>query len=155
MPVVLYKAYEAGTVTVNGTTTCSGCGKTYSCDNPEHKTEVSITYDKYTEGGLKEYGFAVALASNVQDGKPFVINNGSLENASNNVIIKAEINEDIYSAVEFKLTGDFSEHQDTEFLMAMYIYDGSDLVYVQSTEDSDSTEVESIAPVKIGVLPIE
>ena len=52
--IVLYSAYNAEKVTVNGTTMCSACYKVYTCNNPEHDLEVvSISYAKYTENGTK------------------------------------------------------------------------------------------------------
>ena len=51
---VLYSAYNADRVTVDGTTMCSGCGIAYACSNPNHDLEtVSISYTKYTENGIK------------------------------------------------------------------------------------------------------
>ncbi|MBO4982754.1 MAG: hypothetical protein J6D23_01735, partial [Clostridia bacterium] len=51
---VFYTAYEAEKVTVDGTTSCSGCGMAYTCNNPEHDLQtVSITYTSYMENGKK------------------------------------------------------------------------------------------------------
>ena len=52
--IVLYSAYNAEKVTVNGTTMCSGCAKPFACNNPAHDLEtVSISYTEYTENGIK------------------------------------------------------------------------------------------------------
>ena len=52
--IILYTAYEAEKITVDGTTICSGCGMAYTCENPEHDQEiVSISYDRYDENGIK------------------------------------------------------------------------------------------------------
>ena len=52
--IILYTAYEAEKITVDGTTICSGCGMAYTCENPEHDQEiVSIFYDRYDENGIK------------------------------------------------------------------------------------------------------
>ena len=54
LPIILYSAYNAERVTIDGTTMCSGCGMAYTCNNPEHNLEIaSISYGKYTENGTK------------------------------------------------------------------------------------------------------
>ena len=54
--IILYSAYNAGKSTVNGEVVCAGgCGKTYTCSNPDHDLEVvSIKYTNYSENGVKE-----------------------------------------------------------------------------------------------------
>ena len=52
--ITLYSAYEAEIVTINGTVACSGCGKVFSCNNPDHEHEIlSIHYDSYDAEGEK------------------------------------------------------------------------------------------------------
>ena len=53
-PIVLYAAYVADKVTIDGTLMCADCGKAEGCINPTHDLEiVSIVYSKYTEKGIK------------------------------------------------------------------------------------------------------
>ena len=54
--IILYTAYNAGTVEKNGIIVCAGgCGKAYTCNNPEHDLEiVAITYTSYTQNGVKQ-----------------------------------------------------------------------------------------------------
>ena len=52
--IAYYTAYEAEIVTNNGVTSCSGCGKVYSCNNPEHEHEIiSFNYESYDKQGEK------------------------------------------------------------------------------------------------------
>ena len=49
---VFYTAYNAERVTVNGITSCSGCGMVYSCNSPNHEHEIiSFNYESYEEQG--------------------------------------------------------------------------------------------------------
>ena len=53
-PIILYSAYNAERVTIDGTTICQDCKKPFSCNNPSHDLEiVSISYGNYTENGTK------------------------------------------------------------------------------------------------------
>ena len=53
-PIILYSAYNADRVTIDGTTICQDCKKPFSCNNPSHDLEiVSISYGNYTESGTK------------------------------------------------------------------------------------------------------
>ena len=53
-PIILYSAYNAERVTIDGTTICQDCKKPLSCNNPSHDLEiVSISYGNYTENGTK------------------------------------------------------------------------------------------------------
>ena len=53
-PIILYSAYNADRVTIDGTTICQDCKKPFSCNNPSHDLEiVSISYGNYTENGTK------------------------------------------------------------------------------------------------------
>lgn len=53
-PIILYSAYNAERVTIDGTTICQDCKKPFSCNNPSHDLEiVSISYGSYTENGTK------------------------------------------------------------------------------------------------------
>ena len=50
--IVLYTAYEAEKVTVDGIIMCSGCGMVYSCNSPNHEHEIiSFNYESYEEQG--------------------------------------------------------------------------------------------------------
>ena len=52
--ITLYTAYDAEIVTVDGVTACSGCGKVYLCENPQHEhVIVSISYESYEKQGEK------------------------------------------------------------------------------------------------------
>ena len=52
--ITLYTAYEAEIVTVNGVTSCSGCGRVFSCNNPEHEhIVISFNYESYEKEGEK------------------------------------------------------------------------------------------------------
>ena len=53
-PIILYSAYNAERVTIDGTTICQDCKKPFSCNNPSHDLEiVSISYGNYKENGTK------------------------------------------------------------------------------------------------------
>lgn len=53
--ITLYTAYDAERVVVDGITLCSGCGKIYSCNNPEHdRVVLSLVYESYDKEGEKK-----------------------------------------------------------------------------------------------------
>lgn len=52
--ITLYTAYEAEIVIVNGVTSCTGCGRIFSCNAPNHEHIIlSITYEGYEKSGEK------------------------------------------------------------------------------------------------------
>lgn len=54
--ITLYTAYEAEKVTIDGTTSCSGCGMAYTCSNPAHDLQVvTIYYENYLKSGKKVF----------------------------------------------------------------------------------------------------
>ena len=53
--ITLYTAYDAERVVVDGITKCSGCGRIYSCNNPEHdRVVLSLVYESYDKTGEKK-----------------------------------------------------------------------------------------------------
>ena len=54
--IILYTAYDAGKIDVDGSVVCAGgCGKVYACLNPEHDLQVIwVSYTNYSENGIKE-----------------------------------------------------------------------------------------------------
>lgn len=53
IPAMLFASYENSISEENGTTTCTVCGKTFTCENNEHEKEVSIIYNDFTDVGIK------------------------------------------------------------------------------------------------------
>ena len=52
-PAMLFASYENSISDENGTTACTVCGKTFTCENNEHEKEVSIIYNDFTDVGIK------------------------------------------------------------------------------------------------------
>ena len=53
IPAMLFASYENSISEENGTTACTVCGKTFTCENNEHEKEVSIIYNDFTDVGIK------------------------------------------------------------------------------------------------------
>ena len=177
--------------------TVYNCNTVVFCENPEHDICVNITYEKYTEAGVRkvncltcetkakssavkalftfngyskkmdgsslcvgffidknaiseykaasnssaafEYGFTLASVTKAPDYMPLKVGQDGTVEAINTSIVKLSIDQDVLSYVDLRIVGDFSKYQDHEFLMAMYVYDGKELVYIQGN-DNQSTQ---------------
>ena len=53
IPAMLFASYENSISEESGTTACTVCGKTFTCENNEHEKEVSIIYNDFTDVGIK------------------------------------------------------------------------------------------------------
>ena len=53
IPAMLFASYENSISEENGTTACTVCGKTFTCENNEHEKEVSVIYNDFTDVGIK------------------------------------------------------------------------------------------------------
>ena len=53
IPTMLFASYENSISEESGTTACTVCGKTFTCENNEHEKEVSIIYNDFADVGIK------------------------------------------------------------------------------------------------------
>lgn len=170
---VIYQSYTEGGFK---TTTCTVCNVSSSQSMPaivefkgysknETSTALCVGYsinssaidELVAVNGLSdifEYGLTVTLAQNVTDGKPLTVDNGEVKTANESIIYKIDLTANDYPLIELKVVGDFTDRESVEILMAMYIYDGTRLAYIQSDSDNESAEVESITAVTIGSTAI-
>ncbi len=115
-------------------------------------TDAIKEYKKVNTGINFEYGAVIASADKVDGNIPLTVKNNSVE-AVNELVVNATINSDDYVAIDIRITGDFTSLQNHEFLMSIYIYDGSKLVYIQGTQANPSIEASEIIPVTIAAVP--
>ena len=92
----------------------------------------------------------VALAENVDDYKALVIEEEKTT-VVNTSVLQATIDKDVYSKLDVKIVGDFSGNENTEILMSAYIYDGTEIAYIQGNKQ-ETTQSDKIIPVTIGKL---
>lgn len=114
-----------------------------------------IAISEYKEAsnfsGEFEYGFTIASATKAPNYMPLQIGqDGKVEAVSPN-IIKLSVDQDVLSLADLRIVGDFTNYQTHEFLMAMYIYDGVNLLYVQGS-DKETTQSSVASPITIAQL---
>lgn len=94
--------------------------------------------------GEFEYGFTLASATKAPNYMPLQIGQDGKVEAVNPNVIKLSVDQDELSYADLRIVGDFTNYQTHEFLMAMYIYDGVNLLYVQgSDEETTQSSVAS------------
>lgn len=112
-------------------------------------TEAVKLYKEINQTSF-EYGVVVALAENVDDYKALVIEEEKTT-VVNTSVLQATIDKDVYSKLDVKIVGDFSGNENTEILMSAYIYDGTEIAYIQGNKQ-ETTQSDKIIPVTIGKL---
>lgn len=138
--IMIFKGYSKNP---EGTSICVG----YSMNNSALNEYMSYLQ----EDAIFEYGVCVALKNNIPDSKPLTLNENGVVIADD-MVIKATFDEVVYSKIEVRLNGDFSQNLNTEILMCAYIYDGSKLVYVQDNDKGESAELDFVKSVTIASL---
>ena len=101
--------------------------------------------------GTFEYGLTLASATKAPDYMPIKLGQDGKIEAQNSYILKYSIDQDDISLVDLRIVGDFTNYQTHEFLMAMYIYDGVNLLYVQGS-DKETTQSSVASPITIAQL---
>ena len=112
-------------------------------------TEAVKLYKEINQTSF-EYGVVVALAEKVDDYKALVIEEEKTT-VVNTSVLQATIDKDVYSKLDVKIVGDFSGNENTEILMSAYIYDGTEIAYIQGNKQ-ETTQSDKIIPVTIGKL---
>ncbi len=138
--IVTFKGYSKNP---EGTSICVG----YFID----QATLSEYMSYLQEDAIFEYGVCVALESNVAENKPLTLGEKGVT-VANNMVIKATLDAVVYSKIEIKLNGDFSQNLNTEILMCAYIYDGSKLVYIQDNDKGESAEHDFVKSVTMASL---
>ena len=107
-------------------------------------------YKEINNSSVFEYGIAVAVASNVSDNEPLIVENGKTS-VANQLVVQATMQMDIYSKLEVKIVGDFSENENIQLLMAAYVYNGKEIVYIQGN-NQETTQDYEIKPITVAGL---
>ena len=132
--LITFKGYS-----VNGDSTAVCAG--YAIN-----TEAVKLYKEINQTSF-EYGVVVALAENVDNYKALVIEEEKTT-VVNTSVLQVTIDKDVYSKLDVKIVGDFSGNENTEILMSAYIYDGTEIAYIQGNKQ-ETTQSDQIVPVTI------
>lgn len=138
--IITFKGYSKSP---DGTSICVG----YRMDQTALEEFKSYSQELVTF----EYGLVVTLESSVENNQPLVKGDDGVSMV-NDAVVMVIFGDVAYSKLEIKLTGDFSNHQDTGILMSAYIYDGEKLVYIQGDEKNNSIEIDAIKTVTMAQL---
>ena len=99
-----------------------------------------------------EIGTVMSTLDNARDGSPLSVVDGAVvsnaPDTGKGKIIKADLTGYACTAIEVAIVGDYTNYQELPILLCAYIYDGEELVYIQSEE------ADTIEPVSIKDLPV-
>ena len=99
-----------------------------------------------------EIGTVMSTLDNARDGSPLSLVDGAVvsnaPDTGKGKIIKADLTGYACTAIEVAIVGDYTNYQELPILLCAYIYDGEELVYIQSEE------ADTIEPVSIKALPV-
>lgn len=94
-----------------------------------------------------EIGTVMSTLDNARDGSPLSVVDGAVvsnaPDTGKGKIIKADLTGYACTAIEVAIVGDYTNYQELPILLCAYIYDGEELVYIQS-EEADTIEAVSI-----------
>ena len=92
-------------------------------------------------------GTVMSTLDNARDGSPLSVVDGAVvsnaPDTGKGKIIKADLTGYACTAIEVAIVGDYTNYQELPILLCVYIYDGEELVYIQS-EEADTIEAVSI-----------
>ena len=99
-----------------------------------------------------EIGTVMSTLDNARDGSPLSVVDGAVVSNAPDTgkgnIIKADLTGYACTAIEVAIVGDYTNYQELPILLCAYIYDGEELVYIQS-EEADTIESVSIKDLPI------